>query len=193
MMNSQDQLASGFPVALEPGSLPQQGQVAVLEGGREVEDTHREDTAPLVPRPDFDLGCQKQLENNVYLIDGARQGGGLHLSCLSLCGMGNWDGRPSSDCWSERDGCRGGGDGPGGTVFALPAWGPEFDLRLPLPLLKFSMGARDCNPNLVLRRKRWADPWALLARQPWLLDECQASEKPSKKPGWMVPKKLYPR
>lgn len=64
-MNSQDQLASGFPVALEPGSLPQQGQVAVLEGGREVEDTHREDTAPLVQWPDFDLGCQKQLENNV--------------------------------------------------------------------------------------------------------------------------------
>lgn len=65
MMNRQDQLAFGFPVALEPGSLPQQGQVAVGEEGRKGEDTCREDTVPLVPRPDFDLGCQKQLENNV--------------------------------------------------------------------------------------------------------------------------------
>lgn len=43
-MNRQDQLAFGFPVALEPGPLPQQGQVAVREEGRKGEDTCREDT-----------------------------------------------------------------------------------------------------------------------------------------------------
>lgn len=52
-------------MALEPGSLSQQGQVAVGEEGREMEDTCREDTVPLVPKSDFDLGCQKWLENNV--------------------------------------------------------------------------------------------------------------------------------
>lgn len=44
-MSSEDQLATCFPVALEPGSLSQQGQVAVGEEGREAEDTCREDTA----------------------------------------------------------------------------------------------------------------------------------------------------
>lgn len=80
---------------------------------------------------------------------------------------------------------RGGADGSVGKGLALQAWEPEFDPWAPFSFfLKLSLVAHDYNSSLGLGRKRWADPGGSPARQPWLLDEFQASEKPSQKSRW---------